>query len=132
MLTRTLTSLSPEDAKKEFIENRKEELKAVFESMGPILLYRGIVDDPRNTDDAWMETEAYLIDVSDKKATKSAMAVDAQLVAQVRSDAVNGRAGDDSRSVRWLDLNEAAEGRVSWSKEGKMLKLNCCYASHFA
>lgn len=51
------------------------------------MIYRGYVDDPRNTDHAWMETTAKHLHLSDATA-----------------DRMNLLAGDDARAVRWLPL----------------------------
>ncbi|MRR55937.1 MAG: NUDIX domain-containing protein [Deltaproteobacteria bacterium] len=51
------------------------------------MIYRGYVDDPRNTDHAWMETTAKHLHLSDEIA-----------------DRMNLLAGDDARAVRWLPL----------------------------
>lgn len=51
------------------------------------MIYRGYVDDPRNTDHAWMETTAKHLHLSDELAGK-----------------MNLLAGDDARAVRWLPL----------------------------
>ncbi len=51
------------------------------------MIYRGYVDDPRNTDHAWMETTAKHLHLSDEIA-----------------DRMNLLAGDDACAVRWLPL----------------------------
>jgi len=51
------------------------------------MIYRGYVDDPRNTDHAWMETTAKHLHLSDETAEK-----------------MNLFAGDDARAVTWLPL----------------------------
>ncbi len=51
------------------------------------LIYRGYVDDPRNTDNAWMETTAKHLHLPQETA-------DAMVLA----------AGSDARAVRWLPL----------------------------
>ena len=65
------------------------------------VVYRGYVDDPRNTDHAWMETTAYHFHCN---ATLGAMLPLAS--------------GDDAAAVMWLDVDENNE---------KYAKL---YASH--
>lgn len=52
-------------------------------------IYKGYVDDPRNTDNAWMETVA--INFQDE---------DSSIVGKLALEA-----GDDARSVRWMDIN---------------------------
>jgi ADP-ribose pyrophosphatase len=101
------------------------EVGQVLNSMNPRLVYRGLVDDPRNTDDAWMETEAFLIDISGQDPPGS-------LKQKVRAKAITGRAGDDAGSVRWLSLTDAARGTLTWIKGRKPMRLACCYASHYA
>lgn len=51
------------------------------------MIYQGYVDDPRNTDHAWMETTAKHLHLNDEIA-----------------DRMNLLAGDDARAVRWLPL----------------------------
>lgn len=102
-----------------------EELQEVFAQMNPQLVYQGIVDDPRNTDDAWMETQAYMIDISGQDPPEST-------VERVRTKAIAGRAGDDAGAVRWLSLTSAAAGDVRWISGGQPQMLKCCYASHYA
>lgn len=58
--------------KREFMEEARnslelspEEREALSQTLSELFsrgqeLYKGYVDDPRNTDNAWMETEAYL------------------------------------------------------------------------
>ncbi|MGA7826198.1 MAG: NUDIX domain-containing protein [Geobacteraceae bacterium] len=51
------------------------------------IIYRGYIDDPRNTDHAWMETTAKHLHLSAETAEK-----------------MNLFAGDDAQAVRWLPL----------------------------
>jgi ADP-ribose pyrophosphatase len=51
------------------------------------IIYRGYVDDPRNTDNSWMETTAKHLHLSPETAER-----------------MNLKAGDDARAVRWLPL----------------------------
>ncbi|MRR06287.1 MAG: NUDIX domain-containing protein [Deltaproteobacteria bacterium] len=53
------------------------------------LVYRGYVDDPRNTDHAWMETTAKHLHLSGEL-----------------SERMNLQAGDDAQAVRWLPLTQ--------------------------
>ncbi|XP_037091823.1 ADP-ribose pyrophosphatase, mitochondrial-like [Pollicipes pollicipes] len=62
-------------------------------------VYAGYVDDPRNTDNAWMETEAY--NFHDETGT----AVGAFPL----------QAGDDARAVRWTDVSGETELYASHS-----------------
>ncbi len=58
------------------------------------LTYRGYVDDPRNTDHAWMETTAKHLHLPAETARR-----------------VNPEAGDDAAAVRWLPLSrQSMEG----------------------
>ena len=75
-------------------EGQAEHIKAMlddlFEKDGQEV-FVGYVDDPRNTDHAWMETSAFHFHVSDAElAAKLALA-----------------AGDDAAHVRWLDVDDS-------------------------
>lgn len=62
-------------------------------------IYRGYVDDPRNTDNAWMETTAMNFhDDSGESAGK-----------------FNLKAGDDAKNVRWIDIDRNLELYASHS-----------------
>lgn len=52
-------------------------------------VYKGYVDDPRNTDNAWMETIAY--NFHDESG---------EVVGQLKL-----QAGDDAVGVRWIDID---------------------------
>lgn len=52
-------------------------------------IYKGYVDDPRNTDNAWMETTACNFHDSTGEALAS----------------IIYEAGDDAQNVKWLDVN---------------------------
>ncbi|XP_058801554.1 ADP-ribose pyrophosphatase, mitochondrial isoform X2 [Phymastichus coffea] len=52
-------------------------------------IYKGYVDDPRNTDNAWMETVAYNFHDNTGKIVEN----------------INFEAGDDAKNVRWIDIN---------------------------
>ncbi|VVC91232.1 unnamed protein product [Leptidea sinapis] len=67
-------------------ENWKEKFKDFF-SKG-IEIYRGYVDDPRNTDNAWMETIAY--NFHDEIGA---------VVGNIKL-----QAGDDAIGVQWVDI----------------------------
>lgn len=66
----------------------KVSLEALFERGKEI--YRGYVDDPRNTDNAWMETTAFHFHCTDALARRLPL-----------------RAGDDAGDVMWLDVDPA-------------------------
>jgi len=53
------------------------------------IVYQGYVDDPRNTDNAWMETDAYHLHLT-----------------QAEADALALHAGDDAADVRWLEVTD--------------------------
>lgn len=66
----------------------EEKLKHFFDNCGEEI-YRGPVDDPRNTDNAWMETIVYNFhDESGEVVGKFDL-----------------EAGDDACSVKWMDVN---------------------------
>lgn len=69
------------------------QLEAFF-ATGGVRIFAGYVDDPRNTDDAWMETVACWFHDADGRA-----------LAGVRLEA-----GDDAGAVRWMDV--AADMRL--------------------
>lgn len=69
----------------------EEESGAVVDMSRAELVYQGYVDDPRNTDNAWMETSAKHIHVVDDEAEK-----------------MNLVAGDDAQAVQWLPLTREA------------------------
>lgn len=54
-------------------------------------LYKGYVDDPRNTDNAWMETIA--VNFHDEEGN---------LVGKFPL-----RAGDDAKNVQWMDIDQS-------------------------
>ena len=53
-------------------------------------IYRGYVDDPRNTDNSWMETVAYNFHDEDGRVFRNIIL----------------NAGDDARMVKWLSIDE--------------------------
>lgn len=55
------------------------------------VVYKGYVDDPRNTDNAWMETVCFHFHCSDELGRQLPL-----------------RAGDDATSVRWLDVDPSS------------------------
>lgn len=74
-------SSSFESAKREAMEEANIALSGYAE----LPFYHGIVDDPRNSEDAWIETSAYLFDASSE--TESC-------------------AGDDAVDAQWFSLHE--------------------------
>ena len=67
-------------------------LKNIFSKKTSKLIYRGYVDDPRNTDNAWIETTAKHYHCDDNIATQL--------------DNIGLKAGSDARTVKWLDISE--------------------------
>lgn len=66
----------------------QKKLKGFFIEKNGMPIYKGYVDDPRNTDNAWMETIA--VEFHDEK----------DLFASIPLNA-----GDDAQSVRWIDID---------------------------
>ncbi|XP_063165920.1 ADP-ribose pyrophosphatase, mitochondrial isoform X2 [Candoia aspera] len=81
-----LNSLQKTKAEKEEMEKH---LNRLF-SQDHFVAYKGYVDDPRNTDNAWMETEA----VNYHDESGEAM------------DNLHLEAGDDAGKVKWVDVSE--------------------------
>lgn len=82
----------------------REEAGASVDMSGAELVYQGYVDDPRNTDNAWMET------------TAKHLHLDNELAAQISLEA-----GDDAKAVRWLDVNPEALGNL-YASHGPMIR----------
>ena len=80
-----LNFLKMNDAERKILQNSIME----FFTKGDEI-YKGYVDDPRNTDNSWMETVA--INFHDEENN---------IVGKLRL-----KAGDDARNVRWMDLNK--------------------------
>jgi ADP-ribose pyrophosphatase len=59
------------------------------------LIYQGYVDDPRNTDHAWMETTAKHLHLDPETARR-----------------LDLKAGSDARAVRWFPLTPESIGRL--------------------
>ncbi|XP_012277187.1 ADP-ribose pyrophosphatase, mitochondrial [Orussus abietinus] len=68
-------------------EELEDSIKAFFERGDEI--YKGYVDDPRNTDNAWMETVALNFHDEDGSTVGT----------------VSLKAGDDASNVRWMDIS---------------------------
>ncbi|XP_062991775.1 ADP-ribose pyrophosphatase, mitochondrial isoform X2 [Elgaria multicarinata webbii] len=81
-----LNSLQKTGAEKEEME---KQLNRLF-NQDHFVVYKGYVDDPRNTDNAWMETEA----VNYHDESGEAM------------DNLHLEAGDDAGKVKWVDMSE--------------------------
>lgn len=80
--TQNILEKSPAEAAK-----LEQEIKILFENPTKIL-YKGYVDDPRNTDNSWMETTCTLFYDSDGSLTKN----------------LKLEAGDDAAHVKWVDI----------------------------
>ena len=70
-------------------ERLKDRLKTLFSSSNGIEIYKGIVNDPRNTDNAWMETVA--VNFHDESGNVFSH--------------IPLSAGDDAQSVKWIDID---------------------------
>lgn len=79
-----LNVLEKNDTERETLRNSITEFFAKGKE-----IYKGYVDDPRNTDYAWIETVA--INFHDE---------DSSVVGKLAL-----KAGDDARNVRWMDVN---------------------------
>uniref|UniRef100_A0A8C5Z1E0 Nudix hydrolase 9 n=1 Tax=Marmota marmota marmota TaxID=9994 RepID=A0A8C5Z1E0_MARMA len=91
-----LNSLQKSSAEKREIE---EQLHKLF-SQEHLVIYKGYVDDPRNTDNAWMETEA----VNYHDETGEIM------------DNLALEAGDDAGKVKWVDISDKLKLYASHSQ----------------
>ncbi|XP_044285329.1 ADP-ribose pyrophosphatase, mitochondrial isoform X2 [Varanus komodoensis] len=81
-----LNALQKTEAEKEEME---KQLNRLF-SQDHFVVYKGYVDDPRNTDNAWMETEA--VNYHDESGEVM--------------DNLHLEAGDDAGKVKWIDISE--------------------------
>ncbi|KAK7049779.1 NUDIX domain [Halocaridina rubra] len=81
-------ALSSMEMSQEQKEVAEEQLKELFQ--GGEEVYSGYVDDPRNTDNAWMETVAYNF----HELNENGVLHQLQL-----------RAGDDAQAVKWQDIS---------------------------
>ncbi|KAG8511645.1 ADP-ribose pyrophosphatase, mitochondrial [Galemys pyrenaicus] len=91
-----LNSLQKSSAEKRELE---EQLHKLF-SQKHLVIYQGYVDDPRNTDNAWIETEA--VNYHDK--TGEIM------------DNLILEAGDDAGKVKWVDISDKLKLYASHSQ----------------
>lgn len=82
-----------EEVSRTLARELREETGVELDMARGSLTYRGYVDDPRNTDHAWMETTARHL----------------HLAADI-ADRMSLRAGDDARAVRWLPLTAQTVG----------------------
>lgn len=91
--------------KREFFEealslNDSSILVEEFFNTKGIEIFKGYIDDPRNTDNAWMESTAF--NFHDDEGT---------VVGKLRL-----HAGDDARNVRWIDIDNSLKLYASHSK----------------
>lgn len=77
------------DLSKEAIQNKMEELKQYECFKSADNTYKGVVNDPRNTDNAWMETEAWAVHLSPEVVSK-----------------IRIQAGDDASAARWIPVTK--------------------------
>lgn len=76
----------------EIKEQEKEDLQKLINQVfnNGVLIYKGVVEDPRNTDNSWMETCAYNFhDNSGDSVGKLSLT-----------------SGDDASNVRWMDIDK--------------------------
>jgi ADP-ribose pyrophosphatase len=78
-----------EDVSATLAREFREEAGVDLDMTDARVVYRGYVDDPRNTDNAWLETTAKLKHLDAATAAK-----------------LNPQAGDDAKAVRWMPLTE--------------------------
>lgn len=102
--------------KREFAEEAgangvSDELNACFDTA--VEVYRGPVDDPRNTDNAWLETIAKFIDVSEMMAKCP--------------EKLQLASGSDAADVFWAEATLDIKGNLEVYVRGQKVEL---YASH--
>lgn len=73
----------------------QEETGAILDFQEARLIYAGIVDDPRNTDNAWMETTVLHKHLS-----------------PIEQAALTLEAGDDARAVQWVNITQELLGSM--------------------
>ncbi|XP_036751817.2 ADP-ribose pyrophosphatase, mitochondrial isoform X2 [Manis pentadactyla] len=96
-----LNSLQKSSTEKRELE---EQLYRLF-SQEHLVIYKGYVDDPRNTDNAWIETEA----VNYHDETGEVM------------DKLTLEAGDDAGKVKWVDISDELKLYASHSQFIKLV-----------
>lgn len=77
------------DLSKTAIENKMQELKQFECFQKAANTFKGVVNDPRNTDNAWMETESWAVHLTPDVAGQ-----------------INLQAGDDAADVKWMAVTE--------------------------
>lgn len=95
-------ALNALEATNDQLEKDKQMISDFFKDGNEI--YKGYVDDPRNTDNAWMETVAYNFhDDTGKSVGKFSL-----------------KAGDDAKNVKWMDIDQNLSLYASHSEFIKM------------
>lgn len=94
----------PTTLKREFMEevlsvNSSSLVEQFFNNSGTEI-YKGYVDDPRNTDNAWMETVAFNFHDETGDAVGK----------------LNLKAGDDARNVKWIEIDKELKLYASHSQ----------------
>lgn len=84
-----------EEVSRTLVRELREETGVELDMAQGTLTYQGYVDDPRNTDHAWMETTARHLHLAADSADRMSL-----------------RAGDDARAVRWLPLTLQTVGAL--------------------
>lgn len=82
----------------------KEEAGVSIDMSAAELVYQGYVDDPRNTDNAWMETTAKHLHLDSEFAQQVAL-----------------QAGDDAKAVRWLEITPETISSL-YASHGSMIR----------
>jgi len=83
----------------------EDNLEKIF--VDPILIYQGYVDDPRNTDNAWMETSCMLFFDASGELTKN----------------LTLEAGDDAGHALWADIPEDFGSFKLYASHAKFVEL---------
>lgn len=81
---------------------QEQELQKMFERATPV--FRGYVDDPRNTDNAWMETQAFHLHLTPEEASK-----------------LNLQKGSDAAAVSWKEVTSESLGQM-YGSHGAFVK----------
>ena len=82
---------------------QEKELQDMFDQRATPV-YQGYVDDPRNTDNAWMETQAFHLHLTPEEAAK-----------------LNLREGSDAKKVSWEPVTSAMLGKM-YASHGAFVK----------
>jgi ADP-ribose pyrophosphatase len=81
---------------------QEKELQTMFERATPV--YRGYVDDPRNTDNSWMESSAFHLHLTDDEAARLSL-----------------QEGSDASSVSWAPITSESLGQM-YGSHGAFVK----------